>query len=74
MTNWKLTPPPYLGEGHKIRFNQNGSIWEGEIVGKELLTKITDAPVKKMVGKEIKIKFSQVVAWQPLKAKMVVHL
>lgn len=74
MAIWKTTPPPYLGEGHKIKFNQNGVILEGEIIGQNLLTKVTDAPVKKMVGKEIKIKFSQVIAWQPLKAKMVVHL
>lgn len=73
MTIWKTTTPPYLGEGHKIRFNQNGSIWEGEIVGKDLLTKITGTPVKKMLNKQIKIKFTQVVAWQPLKAKMVIH-
>jgi hypothetical protein len=74
--NWITTRPPYLGEGHKIKFtgNRPDFIFEGEVKASGLLVEVTAGPLPCLIGRRIQIRFGRVVEWQPLRAKMSITL
>jgi hypothetical protein len=77
MAIWKTGQPPFLAVGHKIKINYAGAVVEAEVTDQTIETgskaRITAAPAG-IVGKTVKVTPKQVLAWQPLKAKLEVHL
>lgn len=64
MTTWKIGQPASIIVGQLVKFDYNGSVWQGQIVSDGLKVRVTDTPVKRMVGQIVTIKAGQVVAWQ----------
>lgn len=65
MSTWKIGQPALLTEGQSIKFDHDGSIWQGQVISVGGTVKVVDAPVKRMINKVVTIKIGQVVAWQP---------
>lgn len=65
MSIWRLTKLTSLTEGQSIKFDHDGSIWQGQVISVGGTVKVVDAPVKRMINKVVTIKIGQVVAWRP---------
>lgn len=72
MSIWRLTKLTSLTEGQSIKFDHDNSVWQGQVISIKGAVKVTDAPVKRMIGKVVTIRISQVVAWLPVRGKVVV--
>lgn len=72
MSIWRLSELILFTEGQSIKFDHDGSIWQGQVISTGGTVKVTDAPVKRMIGKVVTVRISQVVAWLPVRGKVVV--